>query len=117
MRPIFPSQMMLPLQDLLTGTLPSHVEDMRSHNPFPMQAVTIKNLHNTIDVMSSLVKPKKLIFEGTDGKSYPFLCKPKDDLRKDARLMDFNAMINKLLKSASESRRRQLCKFCPCMGS
>lgn len=25
--------------------------------------------------------------------------------------MDFNAMINKLLKSASESRRRQLCKF------
>jgi serine/threonine-protein kinase ATR len=60
--------------------------------------------------MQSLIKPKKLVFTTTDGKRYPFLCKPHDDLRKDARLMDFNSMINKLLKSASESRRRQLCK-------
>ncbi|WVQ68017.1 uncharacterized protein L199_006223 [Kwoniella botswanensis] len=29
----------------------------------------------------------------------------------DARLMDLNSMINKLLKSASESRRRQLCEY------
>ena len=61
--------------------------------------------------MPSLQKPKKLLFLGTDGRKYPFLCKPHDDLRKDARLMDFNSMINKLLKSASESRRRQLCAF------
>ncbi|KAK8854747.1 hypothetical protein IAR55_003486 [Kwoniella newhampshirensis] len=58
--------------------------------------------------MQSLQKPKKLVFVGTDGNNYPFLCKPHDDLRKDARLMDLNSMINKLLKSASESRRRQL---------
>jgi len=64
-----------------------------------------------VDIMPSLQRPKKLVFHGTDGKKYPFLCKPHDDLRKDARLMDFNAMINKLLKSASESRRRQLCEF------
>jgi serine/threonine-protein kinase ATR len=116
MRSVFPSEMMMPLQDLLTGTLPSHAdtdkERMKAHNPFPMNPVTIKSLDPTIDVMSSLVKPKKLVFIGTDGKKYPFLCKPKDDLRKDARLMDFNAMINKLLKSASESRRRQLCEYC-----
>jgi len=61
--------------------------------------------------MPSLQRPKKLVFQGSDGKKYPFLCKPHDDLRKDARLMDFNAMINKLLKSASESRRRQLCEL------
>lgn len=60
--------------------------------------------------MPSLQKPKKIVFRGTDGKMYPMLCKPHDDLRKDARLMDFNSMINKLLKSASESRRRQLCE-------
>jgi serine/threonine-protein kinase ATR len=63
-----------------------------------------------VDIMPSLQRPKKLVFQGSDGKKYPFLCKPHDDLRKDARLMDFNAMINKLLKSASESRRRQLCE-------
>lgn len=65
-----------------------------------------------VDIMQSVQKPKKLIFKGSDGKNYPFLCKPHDDLRKDARLMDFNSMINKLLKNATESRRRQLCEFC-----
>jgi len=63
-----------------------------------------------VEVMPSLQKPKKIVFRGSDGKMYPMLCKPHDDLRKDARLMDFNSMINKLLKSASESRRRQLCQ-------
>lgn len=59
--------------------------------------------------MSSLVRPKKITVQGDDGKIYSFLCKPNDDLRKDARLMDFNAMINKLLKKDSDSRRRNLC--------
>lgn len=26
-----------------------------------------------------------------------FLCKPKDDLRKDSRLMEFSSMVNRLL--------------------
>lgn len=58
--------------------------------------------------MSSLQKPRKITVWGSDGKQYPFLCKPKDDLRKDARLMEFNSMINKLLRKDSESRRRNL---------
>jgi serine/threonine-protein kinase ATR len=70
----------------------------------------MRGIDDNVTVMPSLQRPKKLVFIGTDGKSYPFLCKPHDDLRKDARLMDFNSMINKLLKSASESRRRQLCR-------
>lgn len=61
--------------------------------------------------MPSLQRPKKIVFIGSDGLQYPMLCKPHDDLRKDARLMDFNSMINKLLKSASESRRRRLCEW------
>ncbi len=58
--------------------------------------------------MSSLAKPRKITIRGSNGQIYMFLGKPKDDLRKDARLMDFNAIINKLLKANSESRRRQL---------
>ena len=61
-----------------------------------------------IEIMRSLARPRKLTIQGSDGQIYMFLGKPKDDLRKDARLMDFNAIINKLLKSNSESRRRQL---------
>jgi serine/threonine-protein kinase ATR len=61
--------------------------------------------------MRSLARPRKITIQGTDGQTYMFLGKPKDDLRKDARLMDFNAIINKLLKSNSESRRRRLREY------
>jgi serine/threonine-protein kinase ATR len=39
--------------------------------------------------MASLQRPKKITFIGSDGQKYSFLAKPKDDLRKDYRLMDF----------------------------
>ena len=58
--------------------------------------------------MKSLAKPRKITIHGSDGQIYMFLGKPKDDLRKDARLMDFNSIINKLLKTNSDARRRQL---------
>lgn len=58
--------------------------------------------------MSSLQKPRKITVRGSDGRSYGFLCKPKDDLRKDARLMEFNSMIIKLLKKDSDARSRKL---------
>ena len=64
-----------------------------------------------IEVMRSLAKPRKITIRGSNGQVYMFLGKPKDDLRKDARLMDFNGIINKLLKANSESRRRQLREF------
>nr|XP_019011517.1 uncharacterized protein I206_03617 [Kwoniella pini CBS 10737]OCF50298.1 hypothetical protein I206_03617 [Kwoniella pini CBS 10737] len=102
------TKMILPLQDALTCSLPTTSETVRSHSPFPNAPVSIAGFDDRVDVMPSLQKPKKISFKGSDGKTYPFLCKPHDDLRKDARLMDLNSMINKLLKSASESRRRQL---------
>ena len=64
---------------------------------------------NEIDIMASLIKPRKITVFADDGSTHSFLCKPKDDLRKDARLMEFNSIINKLLKRDSESRSRNLC--------
>jgi serine/threonine-protein kinase ATR len=73
--------------------------------------IVFKGFLDEIDIMRSLAKPRKITIMGSNGQIYTFLGKPKDDLRKDARLMDFNAIINKLLKANSESRRRQLRKF------
>jgi serine/threonine-protein kinase ATR len=64
-----------------------------------------------VEIMNSMQKPRKITVKGSDGLRYPFLVKPKDDLRKDARLMEFNSIINKLLKKDVDSSRRQLCKF------
>lgn len=62
--------------------------------------------------MSSLQKPRKITVRDSQGRSYGFLCKPKDDLRKDARLMEFNSMIIKLLKKDSDARSRKLRECC-----
>ena len=61
-------------------------------------------------VLSSLQRPRKITVRGSDGLLYSLLCKPKDDLRKDQRLMEFNSMINRALKRDVESSKRQLCK-------
>jgi serine/threonine-protein kinase ATR len=58
--------------------------------------------------MKSLQRPRKITVVGSNYQNYMFLCKPKDDLRKDARLMDLTSIINKLLKKNSHSRKRQL---------
>ena len=61
-----------------------------------------------VEVLPSLQRPKKIGIQGSDGKLYVMMCKPKDDLRKDNRLMEFNGIINKCLRKDAESRRRQL---------
>lgn len=45
---------------------------------------------------------------GSDGKKYIIMLKPKDDLRKDFRLMEFNAVVNRYLQDNPESRERRL---------
>jgi phosphatidylinositol kinase/protein kinase (PI-3 family) len=58
--------------------------------------------------MKSLQAPCKITIEGSDGKDYFFLCKPKDDLRKDARMMEMNNVISYLLAKDPEARKRRL---------
>ncbi|CDZ97128.1 serine threonine-protein kinase atr [Phaffia rhodozyma] len=109
LKSLAPSPLMIPIQEALTVSLPSEaVSKGKDHNPFPVAPVRFAKFFDNVEVMSSLVRPKKISLVGDDGQTYSFLCKPNDDLRKDARLMDFNAMINKLLKKDSESRRRHL---------
>ncbi|KAF8138751.1 hypothetical protein EV363DRAFT_1394182 [Boletus edulis] len=104
------SRLLIPLQESLTANLPpaSSTTENSTHVPFPSAAPTFEDFSDDIEIMRSLAKPRKITIRGSNGQTYMFLGKPKDDLRKDARLMDFNAIINKLLKANSESRRRQL---------
>ncbi|KAK7696228.1 hypothetical protein QCA50_000881 [Cerrena zonata] len=103
-----PSPLLVPLQESLIAAVPPASSSDSGHQPFPGDYPTIANFQDEIEVMNSLAKPRKITLVGSDGKLYPFLGKPQDDLRKDARLMDFYAIINKLLQSNSESRRRRL---------
>ncbi|KAL9937728.1 hypothetical protein V8E36_003273 [Tilletia maclaganii] len=100
--------LLIPLQDSIVINLPTDFSSRADHQGFPSDAPRIRSFEERIEIMASLQKPRKIGIKGTDGRVYNFLCKPKDDLRKDARLMEFDSMINKFLQANAESRRRRL---------
>uniref|UniRef100_A0A4W3HYM3 Serine/threonine-protein kinase ATR n=1 Tax=Callorhinchus milii TaxID=7868 RepID=A0A4W3HYM3_CALMI len=102
------SEILIPLQSVMTPTLPSTPGTHAKHDPFPGHWAYIAGFDDKVEILASLQKPKKINLKGTDGKSYIMMCKPKDDLRKDCRLMEFNSLINKCLRKDAESRRREL---------
>jgi serine/threonine-protein kinase ATR len=105
-----PSQLVVPIEANMLPNLPAGNDSkiIRSHNPFPQDAITINAFMDDVLVLSSLQRPRKVNVRGSDGRSYGLLCKPKDDLRKDQRLMEFNAMINRALQKDIESSKRRL---------
>nr|XP_020648265.1 serine/threonine-protein kinase ATR-like [Pogona vitticeps] len=102
------SEIIIPLQSIMIPTLPSVPGTHSKHDPFPGCWAYIAGFGDTVEILPSLQKPKKITLKGSDGKSYIMMCKPKDDLRKDCRLMEFNSLINKCLRKDAESRRREL---------
>ncbi|KAL8774572.1 MAG: hypothetical protein Q9209_000945 [Squamulea sp. 1 TL-2023] len=105
-----PCRLVVPLESTLTVSLPPLADgiEMRKHRAFSKDTVTISAFLDNVLVLNSLQKPRKITIRGSDGHVYALLCKPKDDLRKDQRLMEFNTMINRFLKKDAESSQRRL---------
>ncbi|CAI5724897.1 unnamed protein product [Peronospora destructor] len=107
------TRILVPIQMALTTILPTAGLAPRDeyHVAFSSNAqIYIKAFSDKADVMITKEKPKRIEILGTDGQLYPFLCKREKtgDLRKDARMMEFNSMINKLLQKDREGRKRKL---------
>ncbi|KAG0349509.1 serine/threonine-protein kinase M1 [Podila humilis] len=103
-----PSNVTIPFHLSLWPTLPESSRTMASHQSFPTALPKIDNFMDEIEIMSSLQKPRKVTIEGSDGCRYTFLCKPKDDLRKDAKVMELNFLVNRLLQKNREAHKRNL---------
>lgn len=109
---MMPLEIIMPIQQSLTVSLPTYdvnlIDPLTSVIFSASDLPTISGIADEAEILSSLQRPKKIVLLGSDGIEHPFLCKPKDDLRKDARMMEFTAMINRLLSKYPESRRRKL---------
>ena len=55
-----------------------------------------------------MLRCPQIVLLGSDGREYMFLAKPKDDLRKDHRMMEVASVINRLFAREPASRRRNL---------
>ncbi|PIK55504.1 putative serine/threonine-protein kinase atr [Apostichopus japonicus] len=71
------SQIIVPLQSLMTVTLPSTQTAHKQHDPFPTTPVYISGFDDGVEVLASLQQPKKISIQGNDGKVYAMLCKPR----------------------------------------
>ncbi|KAF3768709.1 hypothetical protein M406DRAFT_98727 [Cryphonectria parasitica EP155] len=103
-----PCPLVVPIETCLTATLPTLTDNIKKHKAFSRDVIAIDSFLDDVLVLGSLAKPRRLTARGSDGKLYNLLIKPKDDLRTDQRLMEFNGMINRSLKRDAESSRRQL---------
>ncbi|KAK0088729.1 hypothetical protein PV325_010836 [Microctonus aethiopoides] len=86
----------------------THTTTLDRHNPFITEWVSIKGIAEQVVVLASLQRPRRITLLGSDGNQYLFMCKPRDDLRRDFRLMEFNDIVNKYLQKDPESRQRRL---------
>ncbi|KAL0053239.1 hypothetical protein WJX82_003001 [Trebouxia sp. C0006] len=102
-----PLDVMMPVNTGLTLTLPTSGCTERQHQPFA-EVVTIADIKDEVELLPSLQKPKKVDLIGSDGRVYRFLAKPKDDLRKDNRMMEVASILNGLFAKDPASRRRNL---------
>lgn len=70
--------------------------------------ITILNWEPTIEIMTGLSKPKKLIANCSDGKKYVQLLKGNDDLRQDAVMQQVFDVVNIFLQQDPEAKKRKL---------
>ncbi|KZF22699.1 hypothetical protein L228DRAFT_247070 [Xylona heveae TC161] len=107
---VVPCQLVMPIESALSASLPTMTENanIKSHRAFSRDTVTVHAFLDDVLILNSLQRPRKLSVKGSDGRVYGLLCKPKDDLRKDQRLMEFDSMINRALKKDAEASKRRL---------
>ncbi|XP_022227139.2 serine/threonine-protein kinase ATR [Drosophila obscura] len=111
------SSILLPFEKYMQPTMPLTVESSPSAltpssskvtNWFPYQQIYISGFQEQIMILRSAAKPKKLTIRCSDGQEYDVLVKPKDDLRRDARLMEFNGLVKRYLHQSAPARQRRL---------
>ncbi|XP_038156782.1 serine/threonine-protein kinase SMG1 [Cyprinodon tularosa] len=68
-------------------------------------AVTIQSVGNTVTILPTKTKPKKLYFLGSDGHSYPYLFKGLEDLHLDERIMQFLSIVNTMFTKINQQEQ------------
>lgn len=59
--------------------------------------ITIQKVCKTVTTLHTKTKPKKIVFYGSDGKTYTYLFKGHEDLHLDERIMQFLSIVNRML--------------------
>ncbi|XP_017880998.1 serine-protein kinase ATM [Ceratina calcarata] len=91
-------------ESIYVPTLRINVNPSQHYN----SVVGVAKYAETYETVGGINTPKKLVCIGTDGISRYQLIKGKDDLRQDAVMQQVFTVMNTLLRSHEETKRRKL---------
>ncbi|CAJ1033889.1 FAT domain/Phosphatidylinositol 3- and 4-kinase/FATC domain containing protein, putative [Leishmania shawi] len=100
---------MLPAAKFIVPVLSNLTPDIRATSNgavFPT-APCFDRFDDRVVVMRSLQKPKRIWVHTNDGREMSFLCKAKDEPRKDIRMMEVAALMNSFFLSDPEAKRKR----------
>ena len=66
--------------------------------------ICIERLGETMEVLPTKTRPKKLVLVGSDGKRYTYLLKGREDLHLDERIMQLLRVVSGLLRTERHTR-------------
>ncbi|KAI5964231.1 MEC1 [Candida pseudojiufengensis] len=99
-------QLVIPVQSNLQIRIPH--KEATSYTAFPRSAsVTFNGFYDQVNIFFSLQMPRQITIKGSDGKNYRLMIK-SDDTRKDAKVVEFTTMVNRILSTSTEARKRNL---------
>lgn len=102
------TSLVLPVRSNLEIRLPSVKHVQKSSSAFPKSSsITFNGFDDVVNIFHSLQMPRQVTIRGSDFQVYRLMIK-KDDTRKDAKVVEFTTMINRLLSVNNESRKRNL---------
>ncbi|XP_022944490.1 serine/threonine-protein kinase SMG1-like isoform X1 [Cucurbita moschata] len=111
LREVAPKLILLSSSDVPMPGFEKHViysEADRSVGSNISGTVTIGSFSEQVTILSTKTKPKKLVILGSDGETYTYLLKGREDLRLDARIMQMLQAINSFLYSSHSTYSQSL---------
>lgn len=100
--------LVIPVNSNLEVSLPAKRHMKNPSYAFPKSSsITAENFEDKVNIFHSLQMPRQLSVRGSDGLKYQLMIK-KDDTRKDAKVIEFTNMVNRLLSVSTAARKRNL---------
>ena len=103
------AEVIIPVRTVMNLELPPEGAPVHDDVHVPFTSMVFFNaVKDGIDLLPSLMRPKKIRVVGSDGIEYGFLAKPKDDLRKDTRMMEMAHILNRVFSIDPSCRQRSM---------
>ncbi|CBH18527.1 phosphatidylinositol 3-related kinase, putative [Trypanosoma brucei gambiense DAL972] len=90
-----------------TANLSPNVLHIPSKSGVFAGSATFQEFIPKVNIMSSLQKPKRITVVSSEGEPVSFLCKSRDEPRKDMRMMEIATLMNTFFLSDPEARRKR----------